>query len=279
MKQTLRFFSALMILTMACILPAPSTDAPLPAPTADTRLENMVALTVSSALEMTQQAIPTQTPVPTRTAQPTVTSTPEALAVESTLSKDEDGAIVFVDELAKYQITISSELMALRINQQEFLDAWLLPEASNSAIQNQLSTIQDQDPDRFRLFALDFNEEHIESGFVTNINFLWDDVSNLSIEESLLQAKDDYLEIFPDVEIVENNEVVLQNEISVGLLMFKNKVTTLENVEIVVFQKQAFLLLPKGILMITLSGAESQIEFIEPLFDEMLESFRLIEES
>lgn len=279
MKQTLRFFSALMILTMACILPAPSTDAPLPPPTADTRLENMVALTVSSALEMTQQAIPTQTPVPTRTAQPTVTSTPEAVSSGSSFLESEEGTLTFVDSLGQYQIDVPNDLIAMRINEQEFLDAWLLPEASNPAIQNQLGTIQNQDLNRFRLFALDFNEEHIESGFVTNINFLWDDVSNLSVEESLLQAKDDYLEIFPDVEIVENNEVVLQNEISVGLLTFKNKVTTLENVEIVVFQKQAFLLLPKGILIITLSGAESQIEFIEPLFDEMIESFRLIEES
>lgn len=279
MKQLLRFFSALMFLAMACVLPSTSTNAPQPPPTADTRLENMVALTVSAALELTQQAVPTQTPVPTRTAEPTATSAPEAFESESTLSKNDDESFLFIDERAKYQITIPSELIALRINQQEFLDAWLLPAATNEAIQNQLSTIQDQDPDRFRLFALDFNEEHIESGFVTNINFLWDDASNLSIEESLLQATDDYLEIFPDADVVDSNDAVLQSDIPVGLITFTNTVTTLENVEIVVVQKQAFLLLPKGVLIITLSTAESQIELIEPLFDAMLETFSLIEES
>lgn len=275
MKHMLRFLSALIMLTMACVVPGLSTDAPQPLPTPDTRLENMVALTVSAALEMTQQAVPTPTPAPTRTAEPTPTSTLQADSSGSSLTKNDDGSSTFIDELGKYQITVPQELLALRINQQEFLDAWLLPEASNPAVQNQLNLIQKQDPNRFRLFAFDFNEEHIQSGFVTNINFLWDDATNLSTEEQLLQATNEYLQAFPGAEIIETKSVALQNETLVGLVKFKNPVTTLEGAEINVIQKQAFLLLPQGILVITLSTAESQIEFVEPLFDAMLETFRL----
>jgi len=275
MKQILRFLSALIILTMACAVPGLSTDAPQTAPTPDTRLDNMVALTVSAALEMTQQAQPTLTPIPTQTPEPTATPTPQADSSGSSLTKNDDGSSTFIDELGKYQITVPQELLAMRINQQEYLDAWLLPAASNPAVQNQLNLIQKQDPNRFRLFAFDFNEENIESGFVTNINFLWDDATNLSTEEQLLQATNEYLQAFPGAEIIETKSAVLQNQTLVGLVKFKNPVTTLEGDAINVIQKQAFLLLPQGILVITLSTAESQVEFIEPLFDAMLETFSL----
>jgi hypothetical protein len=277
MKKIFRFFSALIILTMACAVPGLSTASPPSAPTVDTRLENMIPLTVSAAQTQTQQAQPTQTSVPTHTAQPTPTSTPEADSASSILVKNDDGSFLFTDELGKYQITIPQELLALRINQQEYLDAWLLPAASNAAIQNQLNLIQKQDPNRFRLFAFDFNEEHIESGFITNLNFLWDDAANLSTEEQLLKATNEYLQAFPGAEIIETKSVVLQNQTLVGLVKFKNPVTTLEGTEINVIQKQAFVLLPKGILVITLSSAESQIEFVEALFDEMLETFNLVD--
>ncbi|NJN80109.1 MAG: hypothetical protein HC797_06375, partial [Anaerolineales bacterium] len=190
--------------------------------------------------------------------------------------QNDDGSVIFIDTNARYQIVIPKELHAMRINQQEFLDAWLLPEASNPAIQNQLSSVQTQDPDRFRLFAFDFNEEHIDDGFVTNINLLWDN-AQLSTEEQLIEATNEYLQAFPGAEIIETKSVVLQNQTLMGLVKFKNPVTTLENAEINVIQKQAFLLLPEGILVITLSTAESQIDFIEPLFDEMLETFNLID--
>jgi hypothetical protein len=260
---------------MACAVPGLSTDAPQTAPTPDTRLDNMVALTVSAALEMTQQAQPTLTPIPTQTPEPTATPTPQADSSGSSLTKNDDGSSTFIDELGKYQITVPQELLAMRINQQEYLDAWLLPAASNPAVQNQLNLIQKQDPNRFRLFAFDFNEENIESGFVTNINFLWDDATNLSTEEQLLQATNEYLQAFPGAEIIETKSAVLQNQTLVGLVKFKNPVTTLEGDAINVIQKQAFLLLPQGILVITLSTAESQVEFIEPLFDAMLETFSL----
>jgi len=279
MKQLLRFFSALVLLTIACVVPGLSTEVPQPVPTPDTRLESMVALTVSVALEMTQQAIPTSTLVPTQTPEPTPTSTPETDSSSSSLTRNDDGSFLFVDSNGKYQITLPNELLSMRINQREYLDAWLLPAASNPAIQNQLNIIQTQDPNRFRLFAFDFNEERIESGFVTNINFLWDDASILSTEEKLLAATNEYLQTFPGAEIIETKSVVLQNQTLVGLVKFKNPVTTMEDTEINVIEKQAFLLLPKGILGITLSTAESQIGFVEPLFDTMLETLSLVEET
>lgn len=277
MNQKNRWLLALILLTtLACVVPGLET-ASLPTLTPDTRLDIMLAETVSAALTQTQQAAPTETVLPTQTPEPTATSTPEADSPGSSLTQNDGGSFTFVDERGKYQITVPAELKALRINQQEFLDAWLLPEASNPAIQNQLGLIQKQDPDHFRLFAFDFNEERIDSGFVTNINFLWDDAANLSTEENLVKAANEYLQAFPGAEILETKATVLSNKTPVGLVKFKTSVTTLEGAEIFIIQKQAFLALPQGILVITLSTAESQIEFVEPLFDAMLETFSLVD--
>ncbi|MFN3491245.1 MAG: hypothetical protein ACK40V_03400 [Anaerolineales bacterium] len=278
MKQLLRFFSALMLLTMACAVPGLSTQAPQPLPTPDTRLESMVALTVSAALEMTRQARPSLTPAPTQTAEPTPTSTPEADSSGSSLTKNDDGSSTFIDELGKYQITIPQELPAMRINQQEFLDAWLLPAASNPAIQNQLNLIQKQDPNAFRLFAFDFNEEHIDGGFVTNINLLWDN-EELSLEDEtgIVEIAGSYAESLPNSKVLTTELITLENGIRAGIITSNMPAVTLDGANIVAYQKQAFFDLSTGTLIITLSTTETWQETIEPLFDDMLESFNLTE--
>lgn len=275
MKQRLRFFLVLIVMTMACILPA-SPSASLPTVTPDTRLENMVALTVSAALEMTQQAQPF--PTLTQTAEPTPTSTPEADSSGSSLTKNEDGSSIFIDKLGKYQITVPQEFVAMRINQQEFLDAWLLPEASNPAVQNQLNLIQKQDPNFFRLFAFDFNQEHIDGGFVTNINFLWDgEELSLEDETGMTDLASAYAEQLPNSQVLSTEIITLENETRAGIITSNMPAVTLDGANIVVYQKQAFFDLPAGTLIITLSTTETWQETIEPLFDAMLETFNIAE--
>lgn len=278
MNKKYRWLTALIFLmTMfACVLPA-QQPASLPTVTPDTRLDIMLAETVSAALTQTQQAVPTETPPPTSTPEPTATSTPEADSSGSTLIQSDDGSVIFIDERAKYQIIVPSELKALRINQQEFLDAWLLPEASNPAIQRTLGNIQDQDPNGYRLFVVDFNEEHIDGGFVTNISFLWDAGEELSLEDEtgIVEIADSYAESLPDSEVLTTELVTLESGIIAGIISSSMPATTLDGAEIVVFQKQAFFDLPTGTLIVTLSTTETWQETIEPLFDEILETFNL----
>ncbi|MBL8091985.1 MAG: hypothetical protein JNJ43_16740 [Anaerolineales bacterium] len=277
MKQLTRFFSALIFLTVACVIPAQQTASPS-APTADTRLESMVALTVSAALEMTQQARPSLTPVPTQTAEPTPTSTPEADSSGSTLIKNDDNSVTFIDESGKYQITVPQELIALRINQQEFLDAWLLPAASNPAVQSQLNLIQKQDPNLFRLFAFDFNEEHIDGGFITNVNFLWDGAElSLEDEAGIVEIAESYTESLPNSEVLTTELITLENGIRAGIITSNMPAVTLDGANIIVYQKQSFFDLSTGTLIITLSTTETWQETIEPLFDSMLQTFNFIE--
>jgi hypothetical protein len=278
MKKNRWVFALILLTTLACVVPGLSTDAPQPLPTPDTRLENMVALTVSAALEMTQQAQLTPTPIPTQTAEPTSTSTPEADSAGSSLTENDDGSFTFIDELGKYQITVPQELLALRINQQEFLDAWLLPVASNPTVQSQLNLIQKQDPNVFRLFAFDFNEKYIDGGFVTNVNFLWDgEELSLEDETGITDVANSYTDQLPNSKVLTTELITLENGIRAGIITSNMPAVTLDGANIVVYQKQVFLDLSTGTLIITLSTTETWQENFEPLFDNMLTSFNITE--
>ena len=170
---------------LACVVPGLPT-ASAPAPTPDTRLERMVAETVDAALELTRQAVPTATGFLSATPQPTVTATLAATATqapETMLDKNADGSSTFIDLSAKYQLTIPIQWLAVRINAPEYDEALQLPEAANPAIQGSLASIKEQDPSVFRLFMLDIAEEHLDGGFVTNVNLVWDPQMEVSFAD------------------------------------------------------------------------------------------------
>ena len=165
-KNRTFFISLIFLVTItACVLPGLSSTPPTPifAPTVDTGLiETRVAGTVSAAIAQTEQAQPTATatfpatPPPTPTPASTETPTPQANPSQSTLTQQADGSTLFADERAGYEITIPAEWLAVRVDGQEYQDAFSLEEAANANIQQSLLSIQDEDPNIFRLLAIGY---------------------------------------------------------------------------------------------------------------------------
>lgn len=281
MKSHRGFLTALVLgmTALACAIPGLPSASSSP-PTPDTRLERMVAETVSAALETTQQAEPTPTeeipPTPTPTLTLAPTATPSA---ESVLDKNADGSYTFVDLLARYQLTIPMQWLAMRANAQEIEAISQLPETANPAIQRSLATIKSLDPNVVRLFMLDVTEEHIDGGFVTNINVLWNqqmETSALSQEEMKAYA-DELASSLGNAEVLATEIHVTGNEVPYGLILTRSAVTTPEGADLFVIQKLIFFDTPVGTLNITLSTTETWRETVEPSFDEIIESFILLE--
>lgn len=283
--NTRRALLAALILSMtvlACVVPGLPT-ASQPAPTADTRLEIMVAETVSAALEQTQQAVPTATPIPASTAtpRPTVTSTstptPEADASGSALNKQEDGTIQFIDLRAGYEISLPSGWLPIRVNSQEYLDAWLLPELTNPSMQRSLSSIASMNPDELRLFILDIQEGHAEIDFVTNINIYWDQKSEMSFEndEDLKAQAEALPKALSGLEVLTSELSTTETEIPIGIITSKAPITTLDGVAVELFQKQVFIKTTVGTLIITLSTTEELKQAVLPQFDAMIETLKI----
>lgn len=283
MKRQRGLIALLVLLTaaLACVVPGLSPSAPLAAPTPDTRLERMVAETVSAALQMTQQAAPAsgnetvETPVPAATEIP-VTATP---AADSILEKNADGASAFTDALGKYRVTIPMEWLVVRANSPEFLEALTLPEASNPAIQRSLDTIQKQDPNLFRLFALDINEEHLDGGFVTNVNFLWDQAEELSLPSDvrLKEIAASLPSAIAGTEVLTTEILTTKSGIEYGVITSRTPATTQDGAAVVLSQKLVFFDLPVGTISITLSTTETWKDTVTPSFDEIIESFVIVE--
>ena len=266
---------------LACVVPGLPT-ASAPAPTPDTRLERMVAETVDAALELTRQAVPTATGFLSATPQPTVTATLAATATqtpETMLDKNADGSSTFIDLSAKYQLTIPMQWLAVRINTPEYDEALQLPEATNPAIQGSLASIKEQDPSVFRLFMLDIAEEHLDGGFVTNVNLVWDPQMEVSFADDtdLKTLAASLPASLKDSEVTGTELKATKNETPYGVITTRTPSTTQDGTNIVIFQTLTFFDLPVGTLSITLSTTETWQETVEPSFDAILESFIVLE--
>ena len=266
---------------LACVVPGlPIASAP--APTPDTRLERMVAETVDAALELTRQAVPTATGFLSATPQPTVTATLAATATqapETMLDKNADGSSTFIDLSAKYQLTIPMQWLAVRINAPEYDEALQLPEAANPAIQGSLASIKEQDPSVFRLFMLDIAEEHLDGGFVTNVNLVWDPQMEVSFADDtdLKTLAASLPASLKDSEVTGTELKATKNETPYGVITTRTPSTTQDGTSIIIFQTLTFFDLPVGTLSITLSTTETWQETVEPSFDAILESFIVLE--
>ena len=267
---------------LACAVPGLQPASAIP-PTPDTRLDRMVAETVSAALVLTQQAVPTATEVPSATPVPSATHTlvvavPTASA-ESVLDKNTDGTSSFIDLLGKYQMTVPMQWLALRINAPEYEIVLALPETSDPAIQRSLTTIKDQDPNVFRLFLLDVAPEHIDGGFVTNVNLVWDQQMEVSLANDV-DLKGIAATLPASLKGAEVTSIALNmtdKETPYGLITARTPAFTQDGAEIVVIQKLVFFDLPTGTLTVTLSTTEKWQSTVEPSFDEFLQSFIVLE--
>ncbi len=275
-------FAALILLTtiLACVVPG-LPAASQPAPTPDTRLYTMVAETVSVALEQTQQAIPTPTIVPTSTStpRPTITPspTPDMEDSGSTINKLEDGTSQFMDTRAGYEISLPVGWLPVRAKSQEYLDAWLLPELSNPAMQRSLGSIENMNPDELRLFVLDIQEGHVEIDFATNVNIYWDQKTEMSLEnDEALKAEAEALpKALTGLEVLTSELSATASGIPIGVITSKTPITTLDGVNIELFQKQVFIKTSVGTLHITLSTTEELKQAVLPQFDAMIETLKI----
>jgi hypothetical protein len=281
MNNRRTFFIALTFLAaiIACIVPGLPT-ASAPAPILDTgRLETMVAETVSAAIAQTEQSRPTPTWVPAAEPTQTQTATAEAATIGSTLSIQEDGSTVFVDERAGYAITLPDGWLAVRINEQEYYDAWTLAEAADPNIQEALLGIKTGDPNVLRLLAIDTQDGHIQSEFVTDINFIWDEPKNISFDSiEDLQAIAEELPNTPAAfrfEVTTIQIIMSPNGIQFGVIEAKSSFTNTSGDEVGIYQKQVFFKGKTGTQSIIFTTVDGLKETTLPAFDSMLETIKL----
>ena len=283
------FFIAMIFLaTIACVVPGlPTASAPVFAPTVDTGpIETMVAGTVSAAITQTALAQPTSTPTSTATATatatatstpaPTETPTPQA---QSTLTKQADGSILFADARAGYQIKLPAGWLAVRVNEQEYLDAFSLEEAANTNIQQSLLSIQTEDPNTFRLLAIDTKAAHIQNDFVTDMRFVLDEKKAISLSSDAdLKAFADKVSASATVfrfEVTSVKIVTTASGTKLGVIEAKSSFENAAGANVAIYQKQVFFNTKSGTQSIIFTTVTDLKQTTLPAFDTMLETIDL----
>ncbi|MDP1545578.1 MAG: hypothetical protein Q8L87_06110 [Anaerolineales bacterium] len=279
MKKQRGLFAALTLLTaaLACVIPGTQTASTIP-PTPDTRLGTMVAETVSAAVELTALAVPTETPPPT--PEPTITPTPEVSGAGSAITAQDDGSTLFVDERAGYQFKVPAGWLAVRINEQEYFDAFQLAVLANERLQASLQSIQNQDPNTFRLFVLDIDEEHIQNDIVTNVNLIWDPQTTISFdsEEGLQSLADELPAAVNGLTVSSVNIIIPLNGVPYGEIQSEISGLNTAGAPVTLYQKMTIFNLKTGTLIITFTTEGGFTATTLPLFDGMLESLLIVTE-
>jgi hypothetical protein len=290
MNNRRTFFIALIFLAAitACVVPGlPTASAPVFAPTVDTGpIETMVAGTVSAAITQTALAQPTATPTSaaTATATATVTSTPAPTETptpqaQSTLTKQADGSILFADARAGYQIKLPAGWLAVRVNEQEYLDAFSLEEAANTNIQQSLLSIQTEDPNVFRLLAIDTKAAHIQNDFVTDMRFVLDEKKTISLNsdadlKAIAEKTPTSAAVFR-FEVTSVKIVTTANGTKLGVIEAKSSFENASGANVAIYQKQVFFNVKAGTQSIIFTTVTDLKQTTLPVFDTMLETIDL----
>lgn len=185
----------------------------------------------------------------------------------------------FTDTKAGYEVTVSTGWLPVRINSQEYLEAWLLPELTNPSMQRSLSSIENLNPDEIRLFVLDTQEGHAEIDFVTNISIYWDQKNETSLEndEDLKAQAEALLGALAGLEVTLTEISTTANGVPIGVITSKTPITTLDGVSVEMFQKQVFIDINVGTLIVTLTTTEELRQTVLPQFDAMIETLKIEE--
>jgi hypothetical protein len=267
--------SVLFFAMMACVVPGLSQPA---APTLDVNnLPTVIALTASAAMAQTAAAAP---PTPAPTLAELSTATPRVSLTGTSLLLRDDQTTVFTDRRAGVELIVPAGWLPIRINEKEYYDAWTLPELSDPAFQNSLTGINDLNPDEFRLFVLDVQEGHLQGSFVTNINLLWREHEDMSLDndKDLQNTADSLSQSTRELDILNTDISVTSSGIPIGVIISKTSVTTLDNTEVVVFYKMVFINARAGVLMITLTTTQELRGTVFPAFDAIIATITLVNE-
>lgn len=245
------FFTFLILVTLACTTLTPETSSPTP----------------YSATMI----------VHTPTPDVQIAATTIKGGAGSTIILNGDGTTLFVDDRAGYSITVPAGWLAIRINEQEYKDAFSLPQAEDETFQRSLQNIQNKDPNINRLFVVDLMEGHRVKDLIANVNIVWDEPFEISLDdEAAFQKFTDETANSRSGLIVTSAEVLtLPNGQMYGKIQMEIEgaaptgESTVSQITLTAFD------LPTGTLYITLTTEISLAETVLPIFNNMLETFML----
>jgi len=190
--------SGLILILLASCSPAQVTVPPQPQPLSTSNpdaFSTMVAGTAAAFMTQTAEAMPTATatlPPSTEPPSPTITATPTDANASTSLTDMEDGSTQFFDYQAGIKVTFPVGWIAVRLSEQEFMDAWVNA-VDDPVLQHDMESVQQLDPVIHRVHAFNAQTGYVYEGQGSTIAILFAQGDTRELEkvvEDELQPKD-----------------------------------------------------------------------------------------
>jgi len=188
--------------------------------------------------------------------------------------------MLFADERSGYEIKLPAGWLAVRVNEQEYLDAFSLAEAADTNIQQSLLSVQAEDPNAFRLLVIDTQVAHIQNDFITEMRFVLDEQKIISLgSDADLQAIAREIPASAVVfrfEVTSVKIVTSASGTQFGVIEAKSSFTNPAGVDVPIFQKQVFFNAKTGTQSIIFTTVTDLKQTTLPAFDTMLETVKIV---
>ena len=230
-------------------------------------VETSLASTARALAKQTEAANPfTATPSPTSTSTPT--PTPKISVNGTMLVMNEDGSALFTDYTAGIRLVIPAGWLPLRVNEEEYYQAFTSEIAtSNPAIGQRLTQIQDADLNTFRLDAIDIHEGHTVNNILSDmyVNFYSGDARSL---EQVAQAEGKKKSAFKNYLFL--NRGYPKTPDGTRTLVIDR--TWTQDPTQKIFQRSVFFRLPRGVLALNLYSHKDFKDTVLPDFEQVVNS-------
>ena len=275
------WFIAILVASLACS--TSGTSAPVSnGPLDSNSLATVVAGTAGAAAAETAQINLLNNFQSTETAQANPASatempvTPPVSAEGTSLLKLNDGSSVFTDSQGGYSIVVPSVWLAMRVGEQEFINAQISPANSDPQLQNAFSVLRSRDPKIYRLVAIDTSTSDLKTGFVSTLSVAWERDDSETIEQNIAGAKKDFPKLSPPEKITYADVGTTSTHISMGIIESTSNGTTPSKQSVTLYQKQIIFKLKKGTLYFDMAAAIELKEKFVPGLDFMTDQIKML---
>jgi hypothetical protein len=257
---------------IACVVPGISQPDAIP--TYDVNMiPTMVVLTANALASQTAAAITplpieTSTPIPTPTE--TATATPRVSLSGTSLLVRDDQTTVFTDREAGIEFIIPAGWMPVRVNEQDYFDAFVSDAAKDPFITQRLVQIQTADVSRFRLEAFDVRPGHIVNEIITIIDFVFEAGDSRSLEDMSEEWRNKD-SIYVNYKFTHSGYAQASN--GIRILVIERRYGPSEKV---VFHRGVFFKIPSGIIRFDFFTNMDFKDVVLPDFEMVINSVTLL---
>lgn len=236
--------------------------------------------TATPTFTITPTFTPTLTPSPTSTSTPTPTLTPTPLPTGVSKVEKPGGGTVFTDYDAGFTLELSADWLVIPATVEDLEQMSEGLKASNPDLAKAMQNLKSVDSDALRLMALNQNKETQAGTMISNVNIVIQ-------QEDLVMAfpLDFFLDLnveqikaaLPGAKVLSSGISENANGVEIGVIEIELKASTTVGQSVTAYEKLVFIKTETAMCVITFAGPSTRREDVVPMFDEVIDTIRLIQ--